>query len=74
MLGMYDAYTYQQVAARQNRINARLGAVVASEEAWQGAMSSLRAQDEQTATAKYVSDLQYEAERSIQSAKTALSH
>ena len=34
MLGMYDAYTYQQVAARQNRINARLGAVVASEEAW----------------------------------------
>jgi hypothetical protein len=37
-------------------------------------MSSLRAQDEQTATARYVSDLQYEAERSIQSAKTALSH
>jgi len=34
MLGMYDAYTYQQLAARQNRINARLGAVVASEEAW----------------------------------------
>ena len=73
MLGMYDAYTYQQLAARQNRINARLGAVVASEEAWQGAMSSLRAQDEQAATARYVSDLQYEAERSIQSAKTALS-
>ncbi len=39
-----------------------------------GAMASLRAQDEQTATAQYVSDLQYEAERSIQSAKTALSH
>lgn len=48
--------------------------MVASEEAWQGAMYSLRAQDEQAATARYVSDLQYEAERSIQSARTALSH
>ncbi len=73
MLGMYDAYTYQQVAARQNRINARLGAVVASEEAWQGAMTSLRTEDEAAATARYVSDVQYEADRAVGRAQTVLS-
>jgi hypothetical protein len=72
MLGMYDTYTYSQVAARQNRINQRLGAIVGSEEAWHQVMSDVRARDEQAATQQYVSDLRYEAERSVQRAQTAI--
>jgi hypothetical protein len=72
MLGMYDAYTYQQLAARQNRINQAVGAMVASEEAWRQTMTQIRARDEQIASQQYVSDVQYEAERAIQRAQSAL--
>jgi hypothetical protein len=73
LLQMYDAYSFQQVAARQNRINQAVGAMVASEQAWEGTMQQIRARDEQIATQQYVSDVQYEAERAVQRAQSALS-
>jgi hypothetical protein len=73
LLQMYDAYSFQQVAARQNRINQSIGAMVASEEAWESTMQQIRARDAQIATQEYVSDVQYEAERAVQRAQSALS-
>jgi hypothetical protein len=46
---------------------------VASEEAWRQTMSQIRARDEQIASQKYVPDVQYEAERAVQRAQSALS-
>ena len=74
LAGWQETYGIVQFTARQNAINHRLNAIVASEAAWRKAMDELKAYDQRLITAQQYSDATVFAHRTSEDVETALAN